>query len=343
MPSPRLLKCHSSEMPSSESRRHRKQTRKRVAVGISVVSFLVAIVPNLSGTRSAPGVATLLAVSAAIMWWLFGTTDFVTSQHRTKRFAARLVSGLLLGTATYSLWLFFRPISRQQVKAELSVLAKAKAWNQLAEKLPSVEEDPALHDVGLYFRGLLYSSASPGPDPERYLAQIPPGSDMFKLAQWVRLSAWSKAPTEERAAVIAESLERASLRNPIYYRLRLAKREMSYADIAALDAQFVQVHQPFFDFSAMKHHAVRLVGVYVEEDLNDVTAIPACTILFLYREIDAARRECLPEKSRDASTRYDALATNLGREDFFLKRSCLIQSGLLVIDIVQNLGLTLEN
>jgi hypothetical protein len=212
---------------------------------------------------------------------------------------------------------------RSQIKAELTKLAQSRAWDTLAKKLPSVEIDPTLRDVGLYFRGLLYTNARTGPDPERFLSQVPQESDLFSEAQRTRLYNYARAPDERLSKAIIDSLDRANLRNPIYYTLRLQPPpHLSHNEVTDLYDDFVRRHRDLFDFTEMKHSMQFQVGDYVEFDMNTVFDIPGCVLLFLSRQIHAAHYECLKGRKRVVLAQYDKLTRNIdsNRLDNSLRR-----------------------
>jgi hypothetical protein len=204
---------------------------------------------------------------------------------------------------------------RSQIKAEMTKLAQSQAWDALAKKLPSVEVDPTLRDVGLYFRGLLYSNSRPAPDPDRFLSQVPQESDLFSEAQRVRLHNYAVAPDERLSKAIIDSMDRANLRTPIYYTLRLQPPpHLSHREVTDLYEDFVRRHKDLFDFTEMKHSMKGQVGVYLEIDLNTVFDIPGCALLFLARQIQTAHYECLKGRKRVVLDKYDKLTKNIGSD-----------------------------
>jgi hypothetical protein len=201
---------------------------------------------------------------------------------------------------------------RSKIKAEMTKLAQGKEWGSLAKILPSVEIDPALRDVGLYFRGLLYTNARPAPDPERFLSQVPQESDLFSETQRTRLHNYALAPNEQLSKAILDSLDRANLRNPIYYTLRLMPPpQLSHREIMGLYEDFVRRHRDLFDFTEMKPVMRGQVGVYLEIDLNTVADIPGCVLLFIARQLHTAHYECLKGRKRVVLSEYDKLTKNI--------------------------------
>ena len=94
-----------------------------------------------------------------------------------------IVLAIALTTVGYFSWQ-----SRSQTVAQLTQFANDRDWNALGKALDRIEisHNPNLRDVDLYFKGILYSNSYPAPDPERFLAQISPDSDLFESAQEVR-------------------------------------------------------------------------------------------------------------------------------------------------------------
>jgi len=223
------------------------------------------------------------------------------------------VSAAFLGALVWVAVLYFRtPPTREEVKARLYSLVTNRSWTALAKALDEAGGNPSLRDMALYFRGLLYLNSSPGPDPERFLAEVAPDSEFFRATQALRLAAWCRSPTAEKAASLADSMEKATFRNPIYYRLRLEDTQRSYADTVSLYDEFAREHKTLFNFTELKHGLHGTVGVYFEANLSDVIQIPPCIILFMYREVESARRECLTDQLGHVLNRYDKLYKNNG-------------------------------
>lgn len=213
------------------------------------------------------------------------------------------------------------PQTRAHVAAELTELAQNNQWDLLAKRLSSIESDPNLHDLGLYFRGMLYEDAiekgSLAPDPERYLSQVSQESEFFSDAQRLRLHDFALTHNPELKIAIIKTLDRANLRNPVYYTLRLEPPPtLSYREIAALYSEFMERHSNVFDFNEMTPRIRGRVGVYMEADLNDQYQVPACVLLFLLRELQTARSECRKEPLQSIWDSYENLTKHISDAQF---------------------------
>lgn len=299
-----------------------------------------------------PSTWLALGTVAALGWWWSHLTPFMSNvtlavvvvsltlfvffsrilaaQARLTRVLCTAGTFVLLGGIAYFLRQHPAPPSkttaqiRADLIAELTTAGQKKDWDAIAKRLPTFEGEPAFRDIGLYFRGLLYSNARPAPDPEQYLSQVPQESQLFIQAQWLRLHNWSATPNEQLANAIMSSLDKASRRNPIYYRLRLNSGNLSYNEIAAMYQEFVERYRYVFDFAQFKHVIQAQIGVYMEVEVNESFEIPACVLLFLARLIETSHKECIEDRKRAAVAQYTALVTNYSNLDFSL--------GLLGID-----------
>jgi hypothetical protein len=227
----------------------------------------------------------------------------------------RRVGTLLLVAVGLSAFGYFTWQSRTRTINQLTALASKRDWSTLSTRLARIEVDhaPELHDVDLYFRGILFSNFYPGPDPERYLAQIPPDSDLFESAQEIRLHNYARAPSVELGTAIMNSLDRASLRNHIYYALRLElSPNLTFDEISPIYDEFATRYRNLFDFTNMKSNISVYQGVPMQVDIKDVFEAPGCVLLFLYSELYAAHRECLVDREREILSRYDMLMKNVG-------------------------------
>jgi hypothetical protein len=213
--------------------------------------------------------------------------------------------------------------TRAQVIAELTKLAQSDRWDLIAKQLPTIESDPKLHDVGLYFRGMLYEDAiekgSPVPEPERYLSQVPQDSEFFSDAQRLRLRYFEVTHSTQLKAAIIDTLDRANLHNPVYFTLRLQPPPaLSYREITALHGELVERYSNVFDFGQMTPYIRGRKGVYLSIDLNDLEQIPACVLLFLLRELQTSRFECLNEPQQTISDSYDNLTKRISDAEFVM-------------------------
>jgi hypothetical protein len=204
--------------------------------------------------------------------------------------------------------------TREQLISELNSLIEKHEWDSLAKRLNGIDGDPARRDINLYFRGLLYSHSKPAPDPERYLSQVPQESELFLNAQQARFFNYTQAPEEKVAVAIIDSLDRAGVRNSIYFALFLAIHpKLSYGEISSLYDDFARHNRELFNFGEMKSELRGTQGVYMEAFLPDVLQIPACVLLFQFRRLQAARSECIDAHSVLAS--HDALLANVADSD----------------------------
>ena len=81
---------------------------------------------------------------------------------------------------------------------------------------------------------------------------------------------------------IIDSLERANLKNTVYFRLRLHEPPtLSHREVMNLYNQFVQHNVDYFDFNEMKLSIKAQVGTYLAVNVNDIIDIPGCLLVFL--------------------------------------------------------------
>ena len=229
---------------------------------------------------------------------------------RWRRIGALSLLALGLSALGYFTWQ-----SRTRTINHLAELVSKRDWNALAKNLDRIEtdHDPGLRDVDLYFRGQLYSNAHPAPDPERYLAQIPSDSDLFESAQVIRLQNYGVSQSVELGTAIMNSLDRASLRNVIYYRLRLElSPDLTFDEISAIYDEFATRYRNLFDFSNMKSNISVYRGIPASINIKGAFEAPGCVLLFLYAQLNAAHKECLVDQEKEALNRYDMLLRNVG-------------------------------
>jgi hypothetical protein len=292
---------------------------------------------------TSPSTWLTVAIGAGLGWWWSHLTPFLSNitlavvvvslalfvffsrfgaRSRTLRGLSAVVAFLLFSAIAYFLQERFAKTAtqiRKELIVELTTAYRNKNWNVIEEQLPTFDGDPVFRDIALYFRGVLYSNAHPAPDPDQYLSQVPQESSLFTQAQRLRLYNWSVAPNEQLANAIISSLEKASRRNPIYYRLRLNSEKLSYNEIEAMYQEFVTRYRNVFDFAQFKHVLQFQTGVYGEVEVNESFEIPACVFLFLARLIETSHKECLEEQKREAVALYTALVTNYNNIDFSLQ------------------------
>jgi hypothetical protein len=193
----------------------------------------------------------------------------------------------------------------------MTKLAQKGAWNELAEQLPAIEANTGMRDVGLYFRGLLYSNAKPAPDPEQFLSQVPQESSLFAETQRLRYSNYATSLNPQLAAAILQSLERASMRSTTYYALRLQPPPvLSYQQVSALYNEFTERHSDLFNFTDMREGVTATQGKYLTLDLRVVIEIPACVALFTTRLAETAHHECRTAEKMTAIDRFDLIMKN---------------------------------
>lgn len=247
----------------------------------------------------------VLFLSAAALW------SWIEAEKRRQYVFWAFATIYVTGVTGYIIYERpWQPPTRTEIIAELETLVSEKSWNELADRLRSIEENAALRDIGLYFRGRLYLHASAGPDPEQFLSLVPPDSSLYTDAQWLRLSNFAKAPTEQKARAIADSMDRAGFHNPVYYKLRLYDSRRTYSEVTSLYNDFEYRHRAFFDFKGMTRQASLIKGRYFQMNVRDTFAIPECLLLFLASQIWTAHHEGLAKEELEAFARYDKLVAN---------------------------------
>lgn len=230
---------------------------------------------------------------------------------------SRRISALILVAAgllvfAYQIW----PPSRDRIINDLATMAGKNDWTGVTEKLREIEREISLHDVVLYFRGLMYLAGTPAHDPDRFLTQIPQDSDLFANAQRLRLQRYSTTKDQELKRSIIESLDRAGLRNPVYYRLKLDPPPyLSFKELLTLYADFEEHDGYLFNAQTFKAEIRAIVGRPFEVSRYDAFEVPGCIVLFFNCEIGAAQRECLGDKKSEIYQRYQVLRNNLGVQE----------------------------
>jgi hypothetical protein len=228
----------------------------------------------------------------------------------------RLCAQLVLAAVLILVGKFAWPQSRESIEAQLNHLSEKGDWKSVEGKLKTIEGETTMHDVELYFRGLLYLNVNPATDPERFLSQVPKSSDLFAAAQRLRLKRYATTHQPELKDAIISTLDRAGIRNPVYFRLKLEPPPyLSYKQIVALYADFVRRNQYMFNFSTFNPELHATVGVYFSVDMNDVFEVPGCIGLFLQRELVTAQHECLAEQKDQATANYHRLVRTTGQRE----------------------------
>jgi len=291
---------------------------------VGVIGIVVAI---LIPVLQANGVDVNWQVSVFVYVVLVAICDWSFLKHAApysvqwKRLGGILILSLIIGgLGSYATVKQYHrehqlpPKTKNQVIDELTTLAQRRDWTSIDATLSSLERDSNFRDVVLYFRGIIYSNAHPTSiDPDQYLSLVPQDSTLFSNAQRVRLANWAANPNDRLKNAIVDSMERANLKTPVYFRLRLETPPptTSYHDIANLYEEFVGRYHEIFDFNEMKPAIRAQAGTPMYVNLFDLQEIPGCTLLFILREIEAARQECRVTAVNDALAQYEVLVRNI--------------------------------
>jgi hypothetical protein len=228
-----------------------------------------------------------------------------------------------MGYFAYKVW----PPSREEIVATLTLFAQKGDWDGLTKEMQSLESNPSMHDLVLYFTGMMDMNSNPAPDPDRYLSQVPEDSDFFEKAQELRVNlyVWGRHDPQLKASIL-DALAHAGLRNSFYYRLRLEPPFQSFTGIRDLQNEFMRDNQSVFNFSTLKLEVSMHPGVRLEVSADDVMEAPACLMLFYLEEMEAAQNECLAASKAEIWRNYKRLVQNVDPSlmQMSLKRLCIL-------------------
>jgi hypothetical protein len=233
----------------------------------------------------------------------------------------RVIIVLCILLAGLILYVHFGPYyvhTRAEITNEFDELVQQQKWAELANKLPSLEGDSNLHDVWLYFRGVLLRHSGPRTsDPDQYLSLVPQDSDLFEYAQMERANGLVTNPNDVRLRdSIVEALLRARMKNSLYFVLRLQPpSEPSHDEVMDLYEEFVALHKELFDFEHMRPRITYKPSIPVSFRVVSVGTIPGCTLLFFLRRLETAYRDCVLSDVAVVSSQYDLLRRSVRRSE----------------------------
>lgn len=286
--------------PPTKNKKNLEMIFAFISAALGVILFLIPKTPEVI-------VAGLILIFCFLIYPLWNSWWIEDSNYR------RVSSGLLLAAilvwSGFALW----PPNRDKIVRDLIIISVKNDWGLLEKKLKTIHDNPSFRDIDLFFTGVLLSNARPGPDPDRYLSQVPPESDLFPLAQRKRYENYCSNPTKQHALAIINTMERASLRNSIYYTLRLnIAPPLTHREILALYEEYIKRNKDIYDFNNMKYKIQGTVGLPFWADLYDIMDIPGCSLLFSLRILQTSHQECITDNVILTIAIYDNLVKNEG-------------------------------